>query len=91
MATFYAGFFVYLKVTTKGLSRVVELNATGRLEVKNIHPILGPQKCFIDEFGFRKCNWKHINGIPTATKSGKWWTWYVGCKVRKQKETADQG
>lgn len=47
-----------------------------------------PQKCFVNEDGYRLCNYVFKNGIPTYTKSGKWWKWFVGMNFFKQNKKA---
>ncbi len=32
------------------------------------------------------CNYVLRSGVPTYTKSGKWWAWFVGFKNMKPKQ-----
>ena len=47
-----------------------------------------PQKCFVDENGYKLCNYVIRNGVPTYTRSGKWWRWFVGVNFFKQNKKA---
>lgn len=60
------------------------------MDEMNDDKTLEAQHCFVSN-GYMFCNWKRIKGIPTKTKSGKYWKWFVGWKPKvteeKQKET----
>lgn len=45
-----------------------------------------PQICFVNSEGFMLCNYIMRAGVPTYTKSGKWWAWFVGFKNMKPKQ-----